>query len=417
MFALGGVLVSKTVLAAAGALIVLGAGAWIAVHSHSLAAEPGGEAPTLSLAHTDELARVEQAPSQRETASQVVSVPSPEDAVKYWLARFNEAPEDGQHGMRVASEIAKLAPDEALRIMTAVWPNLSVAVKEQAIRPFVLDHGHVHALKILHLAATDAAMSVQGRAFGFLISYALQDFAADYDGYLRWAARYDEMPLKDAVIANAQSFVTELLALSPEDLRKKAKSLQDLRLDVSSDVKVTGIDVAAVLRDGGGLKVVEAWLEDDDPKTQRMALQWSKWLHADEAWLRSWVLPAIDRPENVDSERLSSSFVALGRPDCAWARESILAYLTHSTETERPATALAAMALADIGDPATIPSLIEILIHDHTGKLAYDVGYGGLAKLTGVRWQKSYDGAWWLDWWEKNRMRLPPGVRDATIRR
>jgi hypothetical protein len=58
-----------------------------------------------------------------------------------------------------------------------------------------------------------------------------------------------------------------------------------------------------------------------------------------------------------------------------------------------------------------------VLLHDRSGRLGYDVGYFGLAKLTGVRWQKEYDGAWWLDWWEKNSRRLPPEVQAIPIRR
>jgi hypothetical protein len=77
----------------------------------------------------------------------------------------------------------------------------------------------------------------------------------------------------------------------------------------------------------------------------------------------------------------------------------------------------AARALAEIGDPAAIPGMIEVLLHDRSGRLGYDVGYFGLAKLTGVRWQKEYDGAWWLDWWEKNSRRLPPEVQAIPIRR
>jgi hypothetical protein len=57
---------------------------------------------------------------------------------------------------------------------------------------------------------------------------------------------------------------------------------------------------------------------------------------------------------------------------------------------------------------SNVPKLSEIL----TLMLSF-----GLAKLTGVRWQKEYDGAWWLDWWEKNSRRLPPEVQAIPIRR
>jgi hypothetical protein len=34
-----------------------------------------------------------------------------------------------------------------------------------------------------------------------------------------------------------------------------------------------------------------------------------------------------------------------------------------------------------------------------------------------VTWQESYDGAWWAEWWEKNRRRFPPEVAALDVRR
>jgi len=336
------------------------------------------------------------------------------DPVEYWLARFNEAPDDWSHGLRVATEMVKLPPDEALRILTAVWPHLSVPVKEQAIRPFVLERSLVHPLKILHLAATDPALSVQKRAFQYLTEYAFQDFSTDYEAYLRWSERFDGRPWKEVMTENAKDFIANHLTLSPPELRNRARSLERMSLD-RWDAKAAGIDLASVLRDAGGLQLVETLLQDSDSKSQVLALVWSRWMQADERWLRTWVLPRVEHPDGLDRGALTASFRALGRPDCVWAEQPILEYLRREAETETPDAKHAAQALADIGDPAAIPGMIEVLLHDRARKLTYDVGYFGLAKLTGVTWQDTCDGPWWLSWWEKNRMRLPPGVRDATI--
>jgi len=61
--------------------------------------------------------------------------------------------------------------------------------------------------------------------------------------------------------------------------------------------------------------------------------------------------------------------------------------------------------------------MIEFLLHNPGENLRYDVGYFGLSQLTGVTWQDTYDGDWWLAWWEKNKMRFPPNVRDTAIRK
>jgi hypothetical protein len=36
----------------------------------------------------------------------------------------------------------------------------------------------------------------------------------------------------------------------------------------------------------------------------------------------------------------------------------------------------------------------------------YGVGYFGLTPLTGVQYHESHDGAWWRQWWEKNKTRF-----------
>ena len=102
--------------------------------------------------------------------------------------------------------------------MTGVWPHLPVPVKEQVLKPFVFDGGHPEALAMLHLAATDAALSVQQRAFSYLQSYALQDFSTDYEAYLRWYAAQEGRPLADVLTDSAQRFVRDLLALPASGL-------------------------------------------------------------------------------------------------------------------------------------------------------------------------------------------------------
>lgn len=426
---LGGVLVSKTALAGGSVAVVALLGGWLAweqAHPVSpIAEQPQLAAPSSARGSSatppsardsgfdeDEAARVEVEAAARGEGRP--AEPLTEATLRSWLARFDEAPEDWRHGWAVAEEIAALPPDEALAIMTWVWPHLSVAVKEQALKPFVFHGGHVHALKLLDLAAMDASLSVQSRAFTYLKDYAFQDFANDYEAYLRWAAANRDLPVGEVLTSNAQRFVAELLALTPQELGQRMGTLD--RLDLSPGGPA-GVDLAAVLRDAGGLRVLEACLGDADPEVQSRALRWSKTIQADESWLRRWALPSIERPVDIDPSVLHASFAALGRPDCAFARDSIVAYLARSSQGAIAGSKAAARALADIGDPAAVPGMIEVLLHDTTGEMAYDVGYFGLAELTGVKWQESYDGAWWLDWWEKNHRRFAPEVSSREIRR
>jgi len=450
---IGGLVMSKGALIAGAAALSVAAVAWFGYdrsgsgEEAALASAPrvaevaAGAAEPRSAATLDESSSASLR-AQIDVSGAAPAVPvSLQEEIDRWLARFNEAPEDWRHGWSVAQEIAKLPPDRALAIMTAVWPHLSVPVREQALKPFVFGSGHVHALKLLDLAAKDASLSVQGRAFTYLKAYAFQDFANDYEGYLAWAQTYRDMPLADALTQNARRFVADLRALPPAELAERIRTLENLDLDTGDPL---GVDLAAVMREAGGLEAISTCLEGEDVEAKRRALDWSKTIKADETWLRTWVLPAIQDADGTDPEVVDASFRALARPDCKWAAESILEHLRRASTVEevdpallppeastgaRPGTmagtgarppagtSSAASALAEIGDPAAIPALIEILVHDRSGRMNYDVGYFGLSKLTGVTWQERYDGAWWLDWWEKNARRLPPEVQAISIRR
>jgi RNA polymerase sigma-70 factor (ECF subfamily) len=425
---LGGAAMTKTILAGAAVFATAFAAGWFGRDLESADSRPQSVANTSSLASVAAESRsitgtvsetdgsdVEASSRRRvETSASTERTHDAEDAVRYWLARFNEKPDDWRHGLAVAGEIAKLPPDEALRIMTAVWPDLRVPVKEQAMKPFVFNGGHVHALRVLHLAATDSSLSVQGRAFTYLKDYAFRDFATDYAGYLTWAATYTDMAVGRVLAENAHRFVSDLLSRSAGDIAEAMQSIRRLNLETGTHA---GVDLADEMRRSGALRLVETCLQSDDPKAKAAALEWSENVHPDEHWLRIWILPTIESPHDADPTMLSGALHVVARPDCGFARESILSYLRNASEDNNGAQFNAAQALAEIGDPASIPAMIEILVRDKTGKMNYAVGYYGLAKMTGVTWQKSYDGEWWLDWWRKNQGRFSAEVASIPIRR
>jgi len=420
----GAALASKGVLVGALAGAALLGGTWVVLQGGSLRAnELAAAAEATSPARSAEGAAESDAPpldSAPAATAAAVRTPAPSTArspaeeVDYWRARFAERPEDWRHGWNVTEELARLPPDQARAILSALWPELSVPVKEQALKPFVFHGGRANALPILHLAATDPATSVQERAFGYLKAYAFRDFALDYEGYLAWAAANVERPVGEVLVASSRAFVAELLAAAPGARAAHMRSLRDLDLRAGGPA---GVDLAAEMRAAGGLRLLETALADPSHEVRDLALRWSKALAADERWLRTWVLPVIEgrQPEAKES-LLFAAFDALERPDCGFAREPILAYLEAATRTNLVATQAASRALAAHGDPEVIPRLIGVLQRDATGELAYDVGYFGLAKLTGVTWQEDYDAAWWKEWWGRNRRRFPPEVAGVEVR-
>ncbi len=389
------------------------------------ASEP---APRLSTGSSDGAEAPTRVSADESVAISATDPASPEDDVQYWLARFNVHPDDWRYGWSVTRELARLEPERALAILRGVWPHLSVPVREQALKPFVFDGGTPIALQVLHLGATDPALSVQARAFGYLRDYAFQDFANDYQAYLAWQAEFRERPVAQVLSENAKRFVGELNTLAPAALAERMRALDKLDLRAGEGA---GLDLARTMRDAGALDVLATCLQRGDEDAQVRALSWSSSLKADEAWLRAWVAPRIE-PTRSPRE-LDATFEALSRAECRWAVPAIEDYLRRASEAPprseaelssgaAPAVAFqstrsAARALAEIGDPAAIPVLIETLLHDRSGRLDRDIGNGALAKLTGVTWQPGYDGEWWLRWWEKNAERLPPHVRAMNIRR
>lgn len=422
----GGLLVTKTALVAAALVVGLGT-TWLvldgfAQEAPSIAAEPSSApnaAPAVALGAASVAPSALSAPADaaseaRDDAARPASAPAErpfEEELAYWLGRYGEDPESWRHGWAVTQELAALPPARARALMEALWPRLSVPVKEQALKPFVFDGGHPEALAILHLAATDATPSVQSRAFHYLQQYAFRDFALDYEGYVAWAERMRGRPVADVLRESARELVDELASLPSSELGPRLLQLQ--RPDLRAGPKA-GLDLAAELRERGLGRVLETALASEDGDLVRRALEWSKAAELDETWLRTWVLPVIQAGEHA---QLSAYMEALARPDCVWARDALLAHLRKADAREHGNARQAARALAEMRDPAAIPALIEILLADTDGSLRYDVGHFGLAELTGVRWEEGYDGEWWARWWAKNRARFGPELAGVELRR
>ena len=68
------------------------------------------------------------------------------------------------------------------------------------------------------------------------------------------------------------------------------------------------------------------------------------------------------------------------------------------------------------GDPWAVPHLIGLIAaYNDEYDVRYGLGWYGLRRLTGVRYEDEYDGAWWRTWWAENRERFPEDVRDLPI--
>jgi hypothetical protein len=300
--------------------------------------------------------------------------------------------------------------------MSAIWAQLPIAHREQALKPFVFHGGHVHAVAILDLGATDPEPSVRARAFEYLRHYAYRDFSEDPQAYYAWAERFASEPLDFVLRQNAAEMVARLSALDGRALERELRVLA--RPDLGNG-DVAGLDLAGVFRDCGAVEMTRRWLLEGSPETQRTALRWMGALDLDEAVQRALVLPVLQDPDAYDPGVVAEACSALGRRGNTWAVEPLveraLQILERPDASRHSDTWSIAQALAEIGDARAVPALIGMIVEDDSYETIYGLGWFGLTELTGVYYDESHDGAWWLEWWSRNRQDLPAEVRHTDV--
>ena len=143
-------------------------------------------------------------------------------------------------------------------------------------------------------------------------------------------------------------------------------------------------------------------------------------------WSRRVVLPLLG-PGNPSSVREAAAEVlSHGEPNRDWAVEPLLTNLTEAvvsslhrkagTRAQTPIWTFA-MALGDLGSPRAVPTMIGLIKADNTYDTVYGIGWFGLNKITGVEYDEKHDGAWWQQWWEKNKLRYSASVQALEIPR
>lgn len=73
------------------------------------------------------------------------------------------------------------------------------------------------------------------------------------------------------------------------------------------------------------------------------------------------------------------------------------------------------MALAKAKKPAGILLMIGAIDSEGTSNTIYNVGFFGLAEITGVKYEETHDGRWWRGWWGENKSHYPADVQNAEI--
>lgn len=316
----------------------------------------------------------------------------------------------------VGDALTALPPDEGYAMLEAAWPSLPVEARQQMLKawqfatPYPL-HARLHPrlLDVMNLGMTDASPNVQSWATGFLRGVAFFDFAEDFPAYETWYAANRKRPLLQVMRDECSAYVQALSqAAGPQRQALARVEIGHVFRDV--------LELREIAVSGGVLDAFARWMEDPTLERDAERRMGAILPHLDPPrdYLESVVLPAA-RSGPTDGIR-SMALRTLGKPQNKWAvkplTEIMVELAVGAEEARRPLLWDAARALAELDDPQPISTMIELIAADNSYDTVYGIGYFGLGKLTGVQYDESHDGAWWAQWWEKNKGRY---VEQAAI--
>lgn len=310
------------------------------------------------------------------------------------------APSNWTSAFNSARTLKQLDPEEGWDVMRAAWSEMAEAEPKQQLLKAAYVAQHPYLAQILHLGVTDAAPAVQKWAFDFLRSTVLQDFASDYNAYERWRTKYGALMLEDITLAAGRSFAARLNSTTVAQRIELVKQIEP------SDAFRKQPVMAQVAHETGLVDIflellVVSELKDNDRSEVAKVLGC---LGLDAKVLNDRIVPLIVEDDSVRRAALS----ILGDHAHAAAVPAIVLQMKAEFDRSKRNQRFQefASALAKIGDVSVIPDLIEIIDRDNTYNTVYMVGYFGLGKLTGVKYDESHDGAWWRDWWQRNHNRF-----------
>lgn len=367
------------------------------------------ERPTAPRDSRPEVAAAPTEPVESEEREPIVVKTSAEQ----WLRRISEA-SSWQEALSVARELARLDPDESLRIMQEIFPRIpDPGYRGQILKAFLFSGGLPNAVEICHLATQDPDFDVQGRGFLYLKDYAFENFTSNRLEYELWRTRFGGKPIDEILRVNVGEFVQRLSLMSQAELRGVVEDFRNMRFDTG---RSSGVDLKELFRSAGFEDVVAAWIRPGaDERVISRSLTWVSNLGPTENWLRHHILPVIQSREFYGDSITDSAYRALGQKGNTWAVEPITEAMLATPIGHGLPYTTAASALAEIGDRSAIPMMIGMIASRDEYATRYGVGYFGLRHLTGVDYDESHGADFWLQWWEENRHFMPAEIQGMDI--
>jgi predicted esterase len=353
--------------------------------------------------------------------ARMAATPSPSGPLEFGMSATNAVSDTGRwrahiaamnamdwrRALGAANEVAALPPDEGLAVVRQYWTTVTNAEsRKQFLKAFNFSR-HPRQVAVLELGVLDSSPEVREWAFEYLKGLALRDFSSDHAAAKAWLAKHRDEPLADAVADSAMWLAGELR-------RQKGEALLE-QLELVGRNYSLARDYPDAWRKAGLDAVLAELCARKDDKIVAQAIEAAGRLSLDDDWARRILLPRIEA--GTPSEVRLAAFRALGGKGRDWALKPMLTGLTNAVLQAKDGTLIwtIAQSLAEIGSPKVIPAMIGLIEADNTYNTVYGIGYFGLGKLTGVNYDKTHNGAWWRQWWDKNKQQFSDDVRAAEI--
>jgi len=296
---------------------------------------------------------------------------------------------DPQAAAVMAGEVAALEPVEGIAQIQLGWPLVQdPQLRKALLQPFVANGGHVNAIDVLHLAATDRDPDVRAEAFRRLKSYAWQDFAAKPASlYLEWHERWNGMKLTDVLADGVARYRTRLSMLHGEELRHELAFLDEVDLAPGKIRDYDQLNDLWWVSEGNVRGLAARWIDSDDTELQLAALRFFGRLSRDPEFASDNVRPLLG-----EQPWRSTDIV---REACeAWAASGRIELDPWSETTLR---------------------LLDLCVSDGSPEVCTSVGSRFLARLWRLPAEPVRSAAQWQAWWAENRTRFPAALLKGEL--
>lgn len=386
------------------------------------------------------------APPDRIGAERGKSEADTDSALQEWIGQLKGLETHGQAAFGAGQRLVGLDPDFGLEVVRHAWPELANAnVKTGLLKAFAFSKAlapkkHPHVLQVLHLGVSDDDARVRKYALAYVSEYAMETFGEDNDAYAAWYEQYGDKPLervyRDNILRTRPALETKLqsivAAFKAGDLREVERIGREIAkhrdpiaiptligiIDADNSYStVYGIGYFALGMDGLGDVIGVRYCSFHD------GAWWRRWWARNKSRFdeEAQQQPIPDLPKTKHGMSYKPYPAELDTLD---GLQRFLVQQIGNLDTEprnangiREAQNLIREAADEIGrfnEPRAIPFLIGAMEADNSPDTIRNVGQA-LAPLTGARYNRFHDGAWWRRWWEANKSRYPEDVRSIAI--